>query len=399
MSAKTCLFGTLVGLALTLSRPATAQTPEERARASFQDDVHASASLTCEACHGGRASRFGVASASDLYAIRRTAIAPICARCHSDAAYMRKFVPQLRIDQYAEYVTSTHGKQMAAGKERVATCSDCHGAHGVRPVKDPRSPVAPINVATTCAACHADRMRMSAFGREPTPFPDWSASAHAAALLKRGDTSAPTCSTCHGSHGATPPGVDAVANVCAQCHAREADLFRASPKRAIFEAMNEAECLVCHGNHRIEQPSDQWLGLQQGAVCATCHDESTGGAKTIIAVREGLDRLSARIAEADAVLARAQRAGMLVDEGYAALREAADHRIHSRVLVHAFAVKPFDDMAVHGFAAADRARAVGEEALRELQIRRRGLALATFLILGFLVTLWWTIRELPRTEP
>lgn len=120
----------LVGLALALSRPATAQTPDERAKAAFQDDVHARASLTCEACHGGRASRFGVASASEVYAIRRTAIAPMCARCHSDAAYMGKFIPQLRIDQYAEYVTSTHGKRMAAGEERVATCSDCHGAHG-----------------------------------------------------------------------------------------------------------------------------------------------------------------------------------------------------------------------------------------------------------------------------
>lgn len=240
---------------------------------------------------------------------------------------------------------------------------------------------------------------MSAFGREPTPFPDWSASVHAAALLKRGHTSAPTCSTCHGSHGATPPGVDAVANVCAQCHTREADLFRAGPKKAIFEAMNEAECLACHGNHRIEQPSDQWVGLQQGAVCATCHDESTGGAKTIITVREELDRLFARIAAADEVLGRAERAGMLVDEGRAGLREAADHGIHLRVLVHAFALKPFDDMAAQGFAAADRARTVGEEALRELRIRRRGLALATFLILGLLVTLWRKIRQLPRTEP
>lgn len=379
------------------SRAVAAQTVEESARAAFRDDVHASAGLTCESCHGVAPGR-GAGRGSPPYAIRRAAIAPMCARCHSDAAYMRKFAPQLRIDQYAEYVTSTHGKRMASGEARVATCSDCHGSHGIRPVKDARSPVAPVNTAKTCAACHADRTRMAAFGREPAPFADWSASVHAAALLTRGDTSAPTCSTCHGSHGAIPPGVDAVANVCSQCHAREAELFRASPKKPIFDAMGEAECLACHGNHRIEHPSDTSVGLQKGAVCARCHDETTAGAKTIMALRQGLDRLGTQIVTAEAVLGRAERAGMLVDEGRGALREAADHQIHSRVLVHAFTVKLFDEMAGQGFAAAERARRVGDDALGELQVRRKGLWVATFLILGFLVTLGWKIRQLPPAK-
>ena len=383
---------------LILSRTAVAQTLEESARASFRDDVHASAGLTCESCHG-QTTAPGAGRAFPSYAIRRVAVAPMCARCHSDAAYMRKFAPQLRIDQFAEYVTSTHGKRMAAGEERVATCSDCHGSHGIRPVKDPRSPVAPVNTAKTCAACHADGARMAAFGRQPTPFADWSASVHAAALLTRGDTSAPTCSTCHGSHGATPPGVDAVANVCSQCHAREAELFRASPKKPIFEAMGEAECLACHSNHRIVRPSDQSVGLQPDAVCAKCHDDTTGGATTIVAMKERLDRLAAQIAAGNTVLDRAERAGMLVEDGRTALREAIDHQIHSRVLVHAFALKPVDDMAGQGLTAADGARRVADDALQELRFRRQGLGVATFLILGFLATLWWKIRRLPQPAP
>lgn len=399
MSMTTRLCGMLIGLTLALSRSATAQTADERARAAFGGDVHASAGLTCEACHGGGVPRSTAVSAAASYAIRRTAIAPLCARCHSDAAYMRKFVPQLRIDQYAEYVTSTHGKRMAAGEARAATCSDCHGAHGVRPVKDARSPVAPQNVADTCARCHGDPVLMQTFDREATPPKDWSAGVHAAALLKRGDASAPTCSTCHGSHGATPPGVTQVANVCGQCHVREAELFRTSPKKAIFDGMDQAECLVCHSNHRIESPLDAWIGLTEGALCAQCHDETTESAKTIVEMRRDLDRLNASIATADGVLSQAVSAGMLVDEGGAALREAREHLVHSRVLVHAFAAKPLTDITAQGVTAADRARAMGQEALRELQIRRRGLVVATFLILGFLVTLWWKIRQLPRTEP
>lgn len=368
------------------SSPAAAQTTVAAAQQAFLDDVHAAAGLACTSCHQG--------APSAGTPIARTAVAPLCAKCHSDAAYMRGFDPQIRVDQYAQYLTSTHGKQMAAGETRVATCTDCHGVHGIRHVSDARSPVASVNVAQTCAKCHADPARMSAFGLESTPFKDWSASVHAAALLKRGDASAPTCSTCHGSHGATPPGVTAVANVCAQCHVREAELFRASPKKAIFDQIGQAECLACHSNHRIEHPTDAWVGLKDPAVCATCHDTTTKGADTIVTIRTGLDELTAAINDGEAVLGRAERVGMLVDDGQTMLREAVGHQIHARVLVHAFAPKLFQDMADPGVRAARESRAVGERALHDLQVRRLGLLGATIVIVGFLVTLWFKIRRL-----
>ena len=369
---------------------ASAQTTEEAASRAYRDDVHAAAGLRCAACHQESRS---------TYAIARTAVAPLCAKCHSDAAYMKAFDPQVRVDPYAQYLTSTHGRQMAKGETRVATCSDCHGAHGVRKVADSRSPVAPVSVALTCERCHADPARMGAFGTEATPFKDWSESVHAAALLERGDLSAPTCSTCHGSHGAAPPGVTEVANVCAHCHVREAELFRASPKKAIFEQIGQAECLACHGSHRIEQPADAWAGLTEPAVCAACHDSTTRGADTIVRIRNGLDRLAAAIAGGEAVLARAERAGMLVDDGRAASRGAREHQIHARVLVHAFALQPFQDMTDQGMRAARQSQAAGERALHDLQVRRRGLLAATILIVGFLVTLWFKIRRLgPRGD-
>jgi predicted CXXCH cytochrome family protein len=367
-----------------------AQGGNEAATAAFKGDVHATAGLTCDSCHTR------TAGGDERYAaVPRTGVAPLCARCHSDAAYMRKFDPQVRIDQFGQYVTSAHGKRMAAGDVRVATCSDCHAAHGITRVSDPRSPVAPLNVTTTCARCHGDAARMAPFGRDTAPPGDWSASVHAAALMKRGDTSAPTCSSCHGSHGATPPGVASVANVCGQCHVRQAELFRASPKKEIFDAIGQAECLACHGNHRIESPADTWIGLQEGTVCAQCHDETAGGAQTIRDIRQQLDRLSAAVASAQAVLTRAERAGMLVDEGRLALREARDHQLHSRVLVHAFAAQPLVDRATEGATAARHAQHTGDEAMREIEVRRRGLAVATVLVLAFLLTLWRKIQRLP----
>lgn len=384
-------FGfSLVAFAMGLGAAArlSAQIPAGPPADLFRDDVHAPAGLTCETCHG---KPTGAAYAP----VGRTAIAPLCSRCHSDAAYMRKFRPQLRVDQYAQYLTSTHGKRMSTGEVRVATCSDCHGAHGIRPVQDARSPVAPARVATTCARCHSDAARMSAFGHQDDPPAEWRTSVHARALLERGDTSAPTCSTCHGSHGAAPPGVTSVALVCSQCHVREAELFRQSPKKALFESMGQAECLTCHSNHKIEPPADSWIGLKDPALCATCHDDSVKGAADITAVHEGLTRLAERISQAKDVLDRAEEAGMLVDEGRLVLRDAHERQILARVSIHAFAAKPFTEISTPGIAEAGRAADVGTRALEELQTRRKGLAVATVLIVGFLITLWLKIRRLP----
>ena len=355
---------------------------------AFKDSVHAAAGLECVSCHKGQA-------AGTYAAIPRGSIAAMCASCHSDAAYMRKFDPQVRVDQYSQYQTSAHGRGMQKGETRVATCSDCHSAHNVVRVRDTRSPIAPLNVARTCSQCHADPVRMKPFGHTATVLADWSSSVHADALLKRGDTSAPTCNTCHGSHGATPPGVTEVANVCAQCHVREAQNFTAGPKKAIFDAMGQAECLACHGNHAIKPPTHAMIGVTGDAVCAICHDAGSNGAATIKKFRDGLEGLSAAMTSAKRVVDRAEHAGMLVEDGHLALRDATEQFVQSRVAMHTFTDDPFVETAGKGLAAAQRAERAGYDALDELQNRRRGLAVATLLIVGFLITLWIKIRRLP----
>jgi predicted CXXCH cytochrome family protein len=236
---------------------------------------------------------------------------------------------------------------------------------------------------------------MKPFGHPTQQFADWSSSVHATALLQRGDTSAPTCSTCHGSHGATPPGVSEVANVCAQCHVREAELFTKSPKKEIFEGMGQAQCLVCHGNHAIKPPTHTMIGFDKDAVCSTCHDESSNGAATIKKFRGELESLSAAMVSAKAVVDRAEHSGMLVDNARLALHDATDQYVQSRVSIHAFANEPFGATAAKGLASAKEAERDGYAALDELQFRRRGLAVAALLIFGFLITLGLKIRRLP----
>ena len=384
----TANVGPLLLAACALAAVASAQD-RQAPEAAFKESVHAAAGLDCASCH----KRQGAGAYTP---IPRGAIAATCASCHSDAAYMRKFDPQVRVDQMSQYLTSAHGRAQAKGETRVATCSDCHSSHAVVRVRDSRSPVAPLNVAKTCSQCHADTERMKAFGHDAKVFSDWESSVHASALLKRGDTSAPTCNTCHGSHGATPPGVTEVANVCAQCHVREAQNFTSGPKKSIFDAMGQPECLVCHGNHAIQPPSHKMIGVTEGTVCATCHDAASNGAATIRKFHDGIEGLDTAMTSAEAVVDRAEHAGMLVEDARVALREAREQHVQSRVAIHTFRDEPFTEITAKGLDAAQRAERAGRAALEDLQNRRRGLAVATLFIVGFLATLWVKIRRLPK---
>lgn len=242
-----------------LKRPAT----------EWPNDVHAAAGLGCESCHGGDPTRKHFEDEDDAAdfamnpakgfspAPSRLEIPQFCARCHADANYMKRFNPQARVDQYTEYRTSVHGIRNAKGDTKPAECVDCHGVHGIRAVSSPDAPVYATNVPKTCARCHADAKKMAEYGIPTNQYDDYERSVHARALFDQGDLSAPACNDCHGNHGATPPEVKSVANVCGQCHGRESILFDASSHKRIFAEKKAPECIVCHGNHRVRHPTPE----------------------------------------------------------------------------------------------------------------------------------------------
>jgi hypothetical protein len=287
---------------------------------NYRHDIHATVGLSCHDCHGGNPT---MALADDISAMdedfapnpyqgapARSDIPGFCAECHSDPSYMRRFKPDIRVDQEKEYWTSQHGKALADGDERVATCVDCHGIHGIRQISDPDSSVYPARVAETCGSCHSDPQHMAGYqlpNGSPLPVDQharWSQSVHAAAMFERGDLTAPTCNDCHGNHGANPPGLDSVTFVCGQCHGREAEIFRDSPKYEGFQNHNEyladageescsachkppqalvsgvesfVECITCHGNHGVIRPNVAMFAALPTIPCAFCHEDPNTG--------------------------------------------------------------------------------------------------------------------------
>lgn len=360
----------------------------------IKDDIHKQNGLSCNDCHGGDPSQDDKNAAKDprkgfIGKPKPTDIPAFCGKCHNDANLMKKFNPALRVDQEKEYLTSVHGQLLKKGEQRVATCVSCHGVHGIRAISDPLSAVYPSNVAETCAKCHASSDYMSPFGIPSDQYAKYKSSVHAKAIYDRQDLSAPTCNDCHGNHGATPPGIASVANVCGQCHVRQAELFQASPHKVVFDNLQYGECAKCHSNHDIAAPGDQLIGTAQGSLCITCHNQGDKGYVAAAAMRSKIDELGAGIAKSNEILDRAERAGMEVSKPKFELREATDAVTHSRVLIHSSSPAEVNKVADPGLDIAAKAYRAGEAALGELRYRRKGLivSLVFILFLAFLVYL------------
>jgi hypothetical protein len=318
----------------------------------------------------------------------------LCGSCHSNSAYMRQFDPRLRTDQLAQYPTSVHGKLLAAGDAKVAVCTDCHSVHDIRPPSDPRSTVYPVNVAKTCSRCHSDAAYMKHYGIPTNQYAEYSTSIHHEALVVRGDLSAPTCTTCHGDHGAVPPGVDKVQNVCANCHVFQAQMYEKSTHFKAFEDKGLPGCVVCHSNHGIHQPSDAMLSTGPKGVCMRCHAPGDHCDRARADIFANLTELDQSINGADQALRLAEDAGMEVSAARLSQDQARDALTKARVTIHTFqpALVNQDIQAGMKIAAADKK--AGDDAMVERNHRRIGLCICLIAIAIMLAGLWLYIRKL-----
>ncbi len=220
--------------------------------------------LACQECHGGPSNymlgaddmaRYTRATApgeirtafghGDAFTGKATRadVPNLCGKCHSDIERMNPY--GMRTDQLSAYWTSGHGKHLKeTGDDRVAVCIDCHGSHDIFKATEVTSRTNPANIPATCGECHGNSELMSEFDLPTEVVDEYRQSVHGTLLFEQGDLGAPTCATCHGSHGAAPPGFASVRTVCGQCHQHASQNFATS----IHASQEEHKgCVQCHG--------------------------------------------------------------------------------------------------------------------------------------------------------
>jgi len=364
----------------------------------FSSDIHAQKGLTCASCHGGDPTKADMEAMSKAAGFRgkieRKNVPELCGRCHSDAVFMRQYNPSLRTDQLSQYKTSVHGKLFAKGDTKVAVCIDCHGVHGLRPASDSRSKVHPLNIAQTCSRCHGDAAYMKGYSIPTDQFAKYSTSVHHDALAVRGDLSAPTCSTCHGNHGAAPPGVDTVQNVCSKCHVFQDQMFEKSTHKVAFQSAGLPGCVVCHSNHGITHPTDEKLGTGPQAVCVECHTPGDICDQQRAQMLGGLKRLDDAVKTADEVLGVAESSGMEVSQARLDQDQARDALTKARVTIHSFKTDLVEQDVQEGVKIAAKTLQAGQAALAERDYRRKGLGVALIFILMTVLGLFLYIGQL-----
>jgi len=375
-----------------------------------KEDVHFRRGLFCHSCHGGNPARGYIENVPALAhspgdgwqgVPKAREIPDFCAGCHGDVEYMKKYNPNLRVDQLLEYRSSQHGKLLVQGDEKVAQCVSCHGVHGILQAADSRSPVHRSNIPGTCGHCHADPGYMRDYSISTDQLAEYTRSVHGKLLLEEGDAAAPACNDCHGNHGATPLGLTSIAYACGECHALNRDLFNQSPHKAAYEEMELGECITCHGHHDIEKTSDEMIGVGDESMCITCHEEDDAGYHAAKFMRAQLDSLVAIIEEAARLLHRAERGGVDVKAGKFDLQKPMSALIRARGAVHHFDPRKLAEIVHPGIAQARIVEEVGEAALHDLKMRRVGLAFSIPIILLVALGLYLKIRRLessPRSR-
>lgn len=372
---------------------------------NFKNDIHAQKGFTCLDCHGsvtphGTDPRNITPGIGFLAKPARRDIPALCGRCHSDAAFMKRYNPMLRTDEVSEYSSSVHGKRLfEMGDTAVATCTDCHVAHNILPPSDQASSVYPTHVASTCGRCHSDSTRMAPYHIPTNQVKLWTASVHGQDMLTKGDLSAPTCNNCHGNHGATPPGVADVPHVCGQCHSTVADFFAGNGHDSIFTANKLPGCVTCHSNHDIVPPSDTLLLARARTVCAQCHNASDPAGRQFLIMRTLIDSLLVVQAHSQQVLDQANNLGMDVSQAQFDLSDVTTALTKARTAIHTFRADSVAAQITAGVKISAKATKQGQAALAEHSYRRVGLAISVPIILGLAGALWLRLRIIEADQP
>lgn len=288
----------------------------------FKGSIHAQNGIFCESCHGGDPAQADQTKAKSpesgyIGAPDKKLSVETCGKCHSDVEFMNPY--GISTDQLARYKTSRHGQKLFQENDtKVAGCLDCHGYHDVKAVSDPNSSVYPLNIPKTCNKCHGNKRLMENYGLPADMFETYKESVHGQALLERKNLSAAHCASCHGSHGAVPPGVSEIGSTCGKCHANEKKYFSESNHASLLQDGKFSECISCHGNHGVQKATPALYNES----CIKCHAAGSNAYHHGQMIRKVFSESTQMFEDAKSELKAAAARGFFVEEETAELENA-----------------------------------------------------------------------------
>jgi len=359
--------------------------------AQWKESVHFEAGIMCADCHGGNPKDEAVAMEPSEGFVGKPArenVSKFCAKCHSDAKMMRAF--NQRADQFDLYTGSVHGRKMAGGDMEAATCVDCHGKHKILRVKDPNSMVNRKNIPQTCGGCHS---KQEVFAKRNKPFNEldlYKKSWHYE-KFSQGDVLVPTCKDCHGNHDIMPAKSERTQTVCFNCHAAQAENYKASPHWAAYKKGGEPVCLHCHKNHDVTRPTLAKFDGKGESDCIQCHEPGSpaykAGLEIQSMVKASMNSVETATREIEDFKSHAH-GGFEISQIEERLEKARVRLADILVLTHKMERDP---LKRESETVISQSLSVSEDVhgmLAEIRTRKIGLAGAWFVFIGMMYTVW-----------
>jgi hypothetical protein len=235
---------------------------------------------------------------------------------------------------------------------------------------------------------------MAPYNIPTNQFDLYKQSVHGHALLDNQDFRAPNCATCHGTHGAAPPGFDEVANVCGSCHGATQDHYLKSPHASGDES--SPKCVTCHGRYDVSEPSEAMYLGSEPRHCGACHDPDSPPGQVAQSLYDSITAAAEAEEEAEVAIESAARLGMLVSPMEARLREASTSLITARAAQHTVDIDTVNEHADDALVIAEEVKADAEAAVAESIFRRQAMIVAVVAIGLIIVALYLLKRELDR---
>jgi len=368
----------------------------------WEKSVHRSVNVSCSDCHGGDPSINDENAMDETKGFKgspsKRDIPEMCGRCHSDPERMKIY--NIRTDQLSEYKTSQHGKLLyEKNDQKVAVCTDCHNSHDILKKNEPLSPVHKFNIPNTCAKCHADKEYMKEYGIPTDQFEKYSKSIHGAILSgkfkEKNAELAPACSDCHGIHGATPPGVSAISEVCGICHGMVADYFKRSPHSSALLEGTGPRCVDCHGYHDIEPATTEMFSFEKG-ICNKCHTRESPQASVIDSFFKGLSTAKSISFEIEKSLNEAKNSGRHIEELFLKFANVKNDLIKARAITHTLDAKEVFFHLTNATSMMEEIRGRIKKIEEEIKFRKKfGLIVDIILIflISIILVLRWNLKQ------